>query len=73
MGCGFPFGVDEREVIEVEGVFPVPILADRDVLTVLRVACAETLEGVADTVGDGDDPLSARDLDFPLTNGGNGE
>ena len=77
MGCDFPFDVDKRElacgVVGVESIFPAPMLADRDILAPLRVAWAEALEGVADAVGDGDGPLSARDLDFPLTDGGDGE
>lgn len=77
MGCDFSFDVDKREVaceaVGLESVFAVPILADRDVLVPLRVACAEALEGVADVVGGGEGPLSARDLDFPLTDGGDGE
>lgn len=79
MGCDFPFDVDKREVAcEVVGVMcaftvPMKVLADLDVLDPLRVACAETLEGRADVVGDGEGPLSARDLDFPLTDGGDGE
>jgi hypothetical protein len=77
MGCDFPLDVDKREVacevVGVESVFTTPMLADLDVLAPLRVACAETLEGVADVVGNGEGPLSARDLDFPLTDGGDGD
>lgn len=77
MGCDFPLEVDRRdvacEVVGVESVFATPMLADLDVLAPLRVACAETLEGVAEVVGDGEGPLSARDLDFPLTDGGDDE
>jgi len=77
IGCGFPFNVDKRvaacEVVGVESVFAVPILADRDALAPWRVACAETLGDVADVAGIGEGPLSARDLDFPLTDGGEGE
>lgn len=77
MGCDFLFELDKRkvvcEVVGVEGIFPVPILADRNVLTPMRVTWTEELEGVTDTVGDGDGPLSARDLGFPLTDGSDGE
>lgn len=77
MGCDFPFDVDKREAAReaagVESVFAAPMLADRDILVPLRIACAEALEDVADVVGDGEGPLSARDLDFPLTDSGNGD
>lgn len=72
-GGDFAIGADKRELVEAESTFPVPMLADRDALASLRVTCAEALGGGADAAGEGDGPLSARDLRFPLTDGGDGE
>lgn len=77
MGCAFPFNMEKREVAceaaGTEVAFALPMPGDREDFASLRVTCAEALKGVTDGMGDGEGPLSARDLDFPLTDGGDGE
>lgn len=66
--CDLPFGTDRREVvceaIGIECIFDVPVLTDRVV-----PARLQAFEGAMEDDG----PLSARDLDFPLTDGDDGE
>lgn len=74
-GSGLRAGADDLVAVDgparVDSIFIAPMLAVRDVVATLRAVAVEApLRGATSMGREGSGPLSARDLDCPLSIGG---